>query len=225
MVTLENVRRKLGPGVQFSCEQFHAPAGVHMALWGPSGCGKSTMLNLISGLLRPDEGVIEVDGQEIQGLKEGRLDEFRAQRYGFVFQTFNLLSPFTAMQNVILGMRFADVVPSREWKTSAREMLERVGLSHRLHAKPATLSVGEQQRVAIARALVNHPKIIVADEPTGSLDPKTSEGVMDLLLELCREESLTLLLVTHETAIADRIRERFDCSNLVEDVAQGADAP
>jgi len=224
MVTLTNVGRKLGPGVAFFCEQFHAPEGVQMALWGPSGCGKSTMLNLISGLLRPHEGVIEVDGQEIQQLREGSLDEFRAQRYGFVFQTFNLLGPFTALQNVILGMRFADVVPAKEWKTAAREMLERVGLSHRLHAKPATMSVGECQRVAIARALVNRPKIIVADEPTGSLDPKTSEGVMDLLLELCGQESLTLLLVTHETAIAERLKERFDCTNLVKESVQGGDA-
>lgn len=219
MVKLKKIRRRLGPGVEFYCEGFHAPPGVQMALWGPSGCGKSTMLNLISGLLRPHEGVIEVDGEAIQGMREGRLDEFRAQRYGFVFQTFNLLAPFTALQNVILGMRFADVIPAKEWKTGALEMLKRVGLSHRLHSKPTTLSVGERQRVAIARALVNRPKIIVADEPTGSLDPKTSERVMDLLLELCGEESLTLLLVTHETAIADRVKERFDCTNLVKEVA------
>lgn len=215
MVTLEKVRRRLGPGVEFYCEHFHAPPGVQMALWGPSGCGKSTMLNLISGLLRPHEGIVRVDGLEIQGLSEGKLDEFRGLRIGFVFQTFNLLAPFTALQNVVLGMRFADVVPAREWKARAREMLERVQLSHRLSSKPATLSVGERQRVAIARALVNRPKLIVADEPTGSLDPKTSEGVMNLLLELCGEEGVTLLLVTHEKALADRLPEHFDCSNLV----------
>jgi len=220
MVTLEKVKRRLGPGVEFYCEQFHAPAGVQMALWGPSGCGKSTMLNLISGLLRPHDGVVRVDGEAIEGYKEHELDIFRGERYGFVFQTFNLLAPFTALQNVVLGMRFAEVVPAKEWKSRARTMLETVGLEHRLHAKPVTMSVGERQRVAIARALANHPKLIVADEPTGSLDPKTSESVMDLLLKLCEEQGLTLLLVTHDRAIADRLPERFDCTGLVKEVAQ-----
>lgn len=218
MVRLEEVRRQLGPGVAFHCADFHAPLGVQMALWGPSGCGKSTLLNLISGLLAPHEGVIRVDGTEIQDLRGGKLDEFRAERFGFVFQTFNLLAPFSAMNNVILGLRFADVVPSKEWKPRAKEMLERVGLSHRLDSKPKTLSVGERQRVAIARALVNKPKLIVADEPTGSLDPKTAESVMNLLLELCSEEELTLLLVTHDERIAERLPHRFDCSGLVEEV-------
>ena len=219
MVTMENVRRQLGPGVAFHCEQFHAPAQAQMALWGPSGCGKSTMLNLISGLLRPGEGIIRIDDAEIQDMKQAKLDAFRAARFGFVFQTFNLLAPFTALQNVVLGMRFADVVPSREWKNRATEILERVGLSHRLYSKPTTMSVGERQRVAIARALVNKPKLIVADEPTGSLDPKTSTGVMDLLLEMCREEEVTLLLVTHAREVADQLPEVFDCSALIEEIA------
>jgi putative ABC transport system ATP-binding protein len=219
MVRLEKVRRQLGPGVAFACDDFHAPEGVQMALWGPSGCGKSTMLNLMSGLLRCDDGVIRVDGEEIQAFSERQLDAFRGERYGFVFQTFNLLAPFTALQNVILGMRFADVVPASDWKSHAAEMLERVGLKHRLRSKPATMSVGERQRVAIARALVNRPRLIVADEPTGSLDPKTSEGVMKLLLELCTQEEVTLLLVTHDKGIADLLPERFDCSGLVEEVA------
>ena len=103
MVRMEHCRRRLGPGVEFYCEAFHAPEGAHLALWGPSGCGKSTMLNLISGLLRPDEGVVRVDGAEIQNLSEGQLDRFRGARFGFIFQTFNLLRPFTALQNVLLG--------------------------------------------------------------------------------------------------------------------------
>ncbi len=218
MVTLDKVRRQLGPGVEFYCDRFHAPAGVQMALWGPSGCGKSTMLNLISGLLRAHEGLIEVDGQNLQELRESQLDGFRGERYGFVFQTFNLLAPFTALQNVVLGMRFADTIPEKEWKAHAREMLQRVGLGHRMHSKPATMSVGERQRVAIARALVNAPKLIVADEPTGSLDPRTAKGVMELLLSLCREEAVTLLLVTHDEGIADQLPERFDCSGLVKEV-------
>lgn len=219
MVVMQGVVRRLGPGVEFRCDEFSAAEGAQLALWGPSGCGKSTMLNLLSGLLRPHQGVIRVNGQEIQGLSESGLDEFRGRLFGFVFQTFNLLAPFSALKNVMLGMRFADVVPGHEWKSRAEEMLKRVGLGHRLHSKPATMSVGERQRVAIARALVNRPKIIVADEPTGSLDPKTAEGVMALLLELCSEEKVTLLLVTHDRGIADRLPETFDCTGLVKEVA------
>lgn len=222
MVTMDSVQRKLGPGVEFRCDRFHADEGVQVALWGPSGCGKSTMLNLISGLLRPHSGVITVNGRAIQSLSEGEMDEFRAQRFGFVFQTFNLLSPFSALQNVELGMRFADVIPASEWKSNAVGWLERVGLKHRLRSRVTTLSVGERQRVAIARALANRPKIVVADEPTGSLDPKTAQGVMDLLLELCVEERKTLLLVTHDPAVADRVSEQFDCTHLVHETAETA---
>ncbi len=177
------------------------------------------MLNLISGLLRPDAGRVVVDGVDIQDLKEGQRDHFRGAHIGFVFQTFNLLAPFTALQNVLLGMRFSDTVPGKEWKERAKHLLERVGLGHRMHSKPQTMSVGEQQRVAIARALANRQKLIVADEPTGSLDPKNSEAVMDLLLELCVEEKVTLLLVTHELAIAERLPALWDCSSLVKEVA------
>jgi len=215
MISIENCRRRLGPGVEFRCESFEALPGAQMALWGPSGCGKSTLLNLISGLLRADTGTIIVDGTDTTKLSEGRLDRFRGERFGFVFQTFNLLAPFTALQNVMLGMRFSDTVPSAEWKTRATALLERVGLGSRLHSKPATLSVGERQRVAIARALANRQKIVVADEPTGSLDPRSSTGVMDLLLEMCQEKQVTLLLVTHEEEIADRCETRFDCSGLI----------
>ena len=161
MVVLQNVRRRLGPGVEFRCENFSAEPGAHVALWGPSGCGKSTMLNLATGLLRPDEGTVSIDGQEIQDLSEGKLDAFRGQNFGFVFQTFNLLKPFTALQNVMLGMQFSDTQPQKVWRPRATELLERVGMSHRLHAKPTTLSVGEQQRVAIARALANKQKVVV----------------------------------------------------------------
>lgn len=218
MVEMSEVRRRLGPGVEFFCPEFQAPAGAQIALWGPSGCGKSTMLNLISGLLRPDEGIIRVDGTNIEELSEGELDRFRGERFGFIFQTFNLLGPFTALQNVLLGMRFSDTVPESEWKGRAVHLLERVGLSHRLHSKPATLSVGERQRVAIARALANRQKLVVADEPTGNLDPKTATGVMDLLLELCTEEKVTVLLVTHAREIADQLPHRFDCHGLVREV-------
>jgi ABC-type lipoprotein export system ATPase subunit len=216
---MENCRRRLGPGVEFLCEQFRASAGAQMALWGPSGCGKTTMLNLISGLLRPDEGLISVDGVETPKLSEGQLDRFRGERFGFIFQTFNLLAPFSALHNVMLGMRFSDTAPSSEWKARATALLQRVGLERRLHSKPATMSVGERQRVAIARALANKQKIVVADEPTGSLDPKNAAAVMDLLLEMCREEKVTLLLVTHAHELAERFEACFDCSALIREVS------
>ncbi len=215
MITMENVQRRLGPGVVFECSHFHVESGAHMALWGPSGCGKSTMLNLITGLLTPDAGRITVDGEAIQNKGDAAMDAFRGERFGFVFQTFNLLTPFTALQNVLLAMRFADTIPAREWKPRAGVLLERVGLSHRASSKPTTMSVGEQQRVAIARALANEPKIVVADEPTGSLDPKNAAAVMDLLLEVCVERKVTMLLVTHERGLANRLPEQFDCANLV----------
>lgn len=220
MVNVQNCRRKLGPGVEFFCESFQVEAGERVALWGPSGCGKSTLLNLVSGLLRPDEGTVEVAGKQLQKLSQGGLDRYRSEHIGFVFQTFNLLSPFTALQNVLLGMRFSETLPSREWKGRATELLERVGLSHRLHAKPTTMSVGEQQRVAIARALANKQDVVVADEPTGSLDPRTSVEVMDLLLEMCTEENVTLLLVTHEDEVASRLERRFECRGLVTDTSR-----
>jgi len=205
MIHLESVKRKLGPGVVFECAAFEAAAGAHVALWGPSGCGKSTMLNLISGLLRADSGKIIVNGLELQDMGDGQLDRFRGENIGFIFQTFNLLNPFTALQNVLLGMRFSDTIPEKEWKPRATELLERVGLGHRLHSKPQTMSVGERQRVAIARALANTPKIIVADEPTGSLDPKNAAAVMELLLEMCRERAVTMLMVTHDRALAEQL--------------------
>ncbi len=215
MVRVENCYLKLGPKTRFFCENFYAPPQSKIALWGPSGCGKSTLLNLISGLLRPDRGKVIINEVEITSLSESQLDHFRGENIGFIFQTFNLLPPFTALQNVILGMRFSDTIPSSEWKKHAKYLLNYVGLGNRMYHKPSQLSVGEQQRVAIARAVANKQKIIVADEPTGSLDPKTANSVMELLLKICDEQGLTLLLVTHDKSIAERLPKIYDCSNLV----------
>ena len=195
MVTMEGVRRTLGPGVAFQCGAFHAAPGDRVALWGPSGCGKSTMLNLVSGLLRPHAGVIRVDGVDITALSGSRLDAFRGERYGFIFQTFNLLAPFTTLQNVVLGMRFADVVPEKEWVTRATAMLERVRLGHRLHSRPGTLSVGERQRVAIARALLKDAPVIVLDEATSAMDPLSEAAIQRAIAAL--ETDRTVIVIAH----------------------------
>ncbi|CAN5492776.1 ABC transporter ATP-binding protein [soil metagenome] len=221
-MAVRDCRRVLGSSggnsVEFSLPDFSVAKGAQMALTGPSGCGKSTLLNLISGLLRADAGSIRIAGSEISTLPAGKLDVFRGRNIGFIYQTFNLLSDFTALENVLIGMRFGRGVSSGDRRRRAVELLKRVGLSHRMDSRPGRLSVGERQRVAIARAIANDPPIIVADEPTGSLDPQTAQDVFDLLSEVAGQESRTMLIVTHDLALAARMPERFDCLGLIRQV-------
>lgn len=174
-------------------------AGSHIAVTGPSGIGKTTLLHLISGLIQPDSGEIEVAGVQLGGLSEAGRDRFRAGHIGYVFQSFNLLEGFSALENVMLGMLFTNHGANRDLAVKA---LARVGLSHRLHYKPSQLSVGQQQRVAIARAIVNDPPILLADEPTGNLDPATSNEVLDLVFEQAKNK--ILVAVTHEPDVVER---------------------
>jgi putative ABC transport system ATP-binding protein len=176
--------------------------GEQMALVGRSGCGKTTLLHVIAGISRPDSGSVKVDGMDLCLMNEAECDRFRAQHIGYVFQTFNLLPGFTALENVLLGMRFAG---SRIDSARAKKLLERVGVAHRLHHKPAMLSVGEQQRVAVARALANRPKLLLADEPTANVDTGHQTQVFELLRDTCREENVALLLVTHSPELAARL--------------------
>lgn len=173
---------------------FHAGAGEQFAILGPSGSGKTTLLHLIAGLIAVDSGAVRVSGVDITRLHEAARDRFRAERIGYIFQTFNLLPGFTALENVLLGVSFSGGIPDRE---RAVQLLDRVGLSHRLHQKPARLSVGEQQRVAVARALANRPKLVLADEPTANVDGKHQEQMMALIRETCQEAKATLAVVTH----------------------------
>ncbi len=184
-------------------EQFSLNAGEQVVLRGRSGCGKTTLLNCISGLTTVDEGQIEINGTDIVGLHEVSRDRFRARSIGFVFQTFNLLPAFTALENVLLGMTFMGQKTDRG---RAEQLLADVGLSHRLTHKPAALSVGEQQRVAVARALANQPKLILADEPTANIDPSHQQQVIDLLRGACEKENVAMLLVTHSPEVS----EQFD---------------
>lgn len=176
---------------------FALDTSEHIALRGASGSGKTTLLNLIAGILTPDSGRVRVSGVEITQLSESARDRFRATSIGYVFQTFNLLQGYSALENVMLGMMFgrgadADV---------AKQLLDRVGLASRLHHKPRQLSVGQQQRVAVARALANHPKLVLADEPTGNLDPRHGREALALIREVCHEQHAALLLVSHDPGV------------------------
>ena len=181
-------------------------AGEFVALMGPSGCGKSSLLNILGFLDRPSGGTYRLLGEESGTLSDAGLTRLRRRHIGFVFQSFNLIPNLSALENVMLPMEFAGV-PADERKKRAVDLLERVGMSHRVGHTPARLSGGEQQRVAIARALANDPAIVLADEPTGNLDSKTGREVIGLLRELARERGKTVMVVTHDEAIeavADR---------------------
>lgn len=193
---------------------FEIRKGEQVALIGQSGGGKTTLLHLIAGLLLPDAGSIKVAGTELTRLSEQGRDRLRAAAVGYVFQTFNLLPAFSALENVKLGMTFGHGVHDGQ---RAQDLLGRVGLSDRANYRPSQLSVGQQQRVAIARAMAGKPSILLADEPTANVDPVSAESVLDLIRTTCREEDVALLMVTHDMEIAsmfDRI-EKLDEINQV----------
>ena len=227
MVRLRDVSVRLGrpdhpTSVRFRLPAFEAAAGEMVALVGPSGCGKSTLLNLVAGLRRADEGEVVVAGTDLSTLRPARLDRHRGATCGMVFQTFHLLAPFTALENVAIGLRFG-ARRSAGARVVAADILRRVGLEHRLHARPDQLSVGERQRVAIARAIAGDVPILLADEPTGSLDPDTGREIFGLLRDVAAEGGRTLLMVTHDRALAAELPRTFDCSGLVRSVHAPAD--
>ena len=176
--------------------------GDHVVIMGESGSGKTTFLNLISGIINPDSGSVLIKGEDIVKLKEAKRDRFRASNIGYIFQTFNLFQAFTALENVMLGMTFAN--DRSRARQRANTILERVGLGHRLNYKPAQLSVGEQQRVSIARALANKPSLILADEPTANLDTRNRDVIIELIKEVCAEGNHSLVIVTHEAPVVEQ---------------------
>jgi len=193
------------------------PVGSYTVVQGPSGSGKTTLLNLIAGITMPTSGHIRVSGTDMTSLPEPQRDRFRAAYIGYIFQTFNLLAPFTAVENVMLAMLFAQTIPKREQRQRAVEILSRLGLSTRLAHRPAQLSRGEQQRVAIARALANDPPVLLADEPCASLDAATAQVVLMALHAMCRESHKTVLIVAHDTAAlegADQVLEMRDINRV-----------
>jgi putative ABC transport system ATP-binding protein len=204
-LVLEDVSRTFagsdGPLAVLDGVTLDIAAGERVAVVGPSGSGKSTLLGLVAGLDRPSRGRVLVEGTDLAGLAPGPLAEFRGRRIGFVFQGFRLLPTLSALENVRVPL---DLAGRADAAALARDWLDRVGLGARLHHLPARLSGGEQQRVAIARALAPAPALIVADEPTGNLDARTGAAIADLLFSAADGHGATLLLVTHDEALAAR---------------------
>lgn len=198
--------RVTGALLRWRLDVLAVARGERVLVTGPSGCGKTTLLNLLAGLLQPDGGTIEVDGVRVDELRISEADRFRGQHIGLIFQSFQLLPPLTVLENVLLGARYGGKWTGREAHTRATALLAQVGLGDRQHHRPAELSLGEQQRVAIARALINEPPVLLADEPTASLDEKNAAQVLDLLFTLCADHGATLLAISHDT----RITPRFD---------------
>lgn len=216
LLVLENVVKRFpqpggGELTVLDIPRFSLDRGEQVALVGTSGGGKTTLLHLIAGLLAADEGSIRFDNVELSKLSEQGRDRMRAASIGYVFQTFNLLPAFTAVENVRLGMSFAR---RRGDIARASDLLERVGLKDRMNYRPSQLSVGQQQRVAIARSLAGRPKLLLADEPTANVDPVSSETVLELIRASCREENIGLLCVTHDHDVA----KQFDRLDRLEDI-------
>ena len=204
MIKMENItkRYQLGDSNVLILKgiDLEIGSGEYVSIMGMSGSGKSTLMNIIGCLDRPTSGIYHLDGRDLTTLEKDQLAYIRNQKIGFVFQQFNLLPRATALENVMLPMVYAGV-PKAERRHRAEVALTQVGLSDRLANRPSQLSGGQQQRVAIARALVNQPALLLADEPTGALDTRTSEEVMTLFHDL-NQQNITIVLITHETAVA-----------------------
>jgi len=187
-------------------DNFTLASSEFCGMRGESGSGKTTFLHLLAGILSPDDGLIELEGQDTVQMNSSEKDSLRAGTIGYVFQSFNLLQGFSCIENLKLAMSFA----GRSDHQYAVDLLDRVGLSERLHYYPHQLSIGQQQRVALARALVNQPKLVLADEPTGNLDPLNACKAIELLHELCQEANSALLVVSHDDAIIQSFNRQVD---------------
>ena len=220
VATLEKVSKMYGKGdlIVKALDNINLDIykGDYLAVMGASGSGKSTAMNIIGCLDRPSQGIYKLNETPVENLNDDELAELRNQKLGFVFQQFHLLSDATALENVLLPMIYAGVDPLEREKR-AKNALDKVGLSERFNNRPNQLSGGQQQRVAIARAIINNPAILLADEPTGALDSKTTEDVLDLFDKL-HKSGITIVLVTHEDEVASRAKKiaRFKDGKIIE---------
>jgi ABC-type lipoprotein export system ATPase subunit len=205
-----------GPPVPIiDVNSFSLAAGEQVALLGSSGSGKTTLLHLLAGILSADSGSIQYTlpsgTLDLVQLREAARDHFRGQHIGYIFQTHHLLPGLTALENVLMGMSFAGRPPEKTWAT---HVLERVGLSDRLHYRPGKMSVGQQQRVAVARAMANRPQLVLADEPTGALDAASAQQTLALIRDLSTEVNAALLLVTHDLDIASKLSRQLQLTTI-----------
>lgn len=189
---------------------FRLARGEQVALEGESGSGKTTFLHILAGILTPDSGAVVLDGVDLTRLSGAGRDRLRGEKIGYVFQTFNLLQGYSAVENVLLAQSFGNGIDHGR----ARALLERVGLGERLHDRPDRLSIGQQQRVAVARALANRPALVLADEPTGNLDPRRAREALAMLREVCTEFGAALLLVSHDPAMLAAFERRLSLAEL-----------
>jgi putative ABC transport system ATP-binding protein len=207
VVRLDDVRKEYGDATALDGVRLEIRAGEAVAVMGPSGCGKSTLLNMIAGLDRPTSGTVQVHGQDLGALNETGLALFRRRHIGMIFQFFNLIDDLPALDNVALAAQLIGT-SARQARRRALELLGELGIADRKGTYPAALSGGERQRVAVARALMNRPALLLADEPTGALDSRSGEQVMDLLIDL-NQIGQTLLIVTHDPHLATRCASRL----------------
>uniref|UniRef100_A0AAU2V9A4 ABC transporter ATP-binding protein n=1 Tax=Streptomyces sp. NBC_00003 TaxID=2903608 RepID=A0AAU2V9A4_9ACTN len=207
VVRMDRVHKEYGDAKALDGLSLEIRAGDAVAVMGPSGCGKSTLLNMVAGLDRPTSGTVEVQGHDLGKLNETGLALFRRRNVGMIFQFFNLIDDLPVLDNVALAAQLTGT-PARQARRRALELLDELGVAERRNNYPATLSGGERQRVAVARALVNRPALLLADEPTGALDSRSGEQVMDLLIDL-NQIGQTLLIVTHDPQLATRCASRL----------------
>jgi putative ABC transport system ATP-binding protein len=220
VLEIRNLVKRLGAEFCLSAPHFSVERGEDLAIVGASGSGKTTLLHIIAGIIAPDEGVVRVSGVDIVAMSESKRDRFRAAHIGCVYQTFNLLQGLTARENILAATLFAGG-GAQSARDEAEERLERLaerfGIRDKLRQKPRELSVGEQQRVAVARALINKPALILADEPTASVDAHNARAVIDAMRELAREEGASVIAITHDAAA----QAMFSRSVALQDIVAG----
>ena len=216
MVEIQDLAfRYRGSSFQLKIDELEFPAGAKIAIHGPSGCGKTTLLNLVAGIHPPDSGSIRVLGEAVQDLAESACRRFRIQNLGMIFQEFELVEYLTARDNIQLPFRInVSTRTAAEQSERLRSLAVATGIDDKLDRYPSQLSRGEQQRVAICRALVSNPRLLLADEPTGNLDPQTTQTILDLLFGQCDREGIGMLFVTHDHSLLGRFDNVIDFTNL-----------